>query len=78
MIGARIITRNLPRVHNSGNCHTLYYMSPAQRRTLVYSVRLSPDESNAIQRIADTKHLPASALVRAWILDRLEQEQRNG
>jgi hypothetical protein len=38
-------------------------------------VRLSPQESNAIQKIADTRHLPASTLVRAWILDRLEQEQ---
>jgi len=46
-----------------------------QRRTLVYSVRLSPQESNAIQKIADARHLPASTLVRAWILDRLEQEQ---
>jgi len=55
--------------------HTLYYMPTPQRRTLVYSVRLSPQESNAIQRIADARHLPASTLVRAWILDRLEQEQ---
>lgn len=54
---------------------TLYYMPAPQRRTLVYSVRLSPAESNAIQKIADSKHLPASTLVRAWILDRLEQEQ---
>jgi hypothetical protein len=50
-------------------------MPAPQRRTLVYSVRLSPAESNAIQKIADSKHLPASTLVRAWILDRLEQEQ---
>lgn len=54
---------------------TLYYMAAPQRRTLVYSVRLSPAESNAIQKIADARHLPASTLVRAWILDRLEQEQ---
>lgn len=45
-----------------------------RRRSLVYSVRLSPQESNAIQRIADAKHLPASTLVRSWILDRLDQE----
>ena len=50
-------------------------MSTPQRRTLVYSVRLSPQESNAIQKIADSRHLPASTLVRSWILDRLEQEQ---
>lgn len=46
----------------------------SRRRSLVYSVRLSPQESNAIQRIADAKHLPASTLVRSWILDRLDQE----
>ncbi|MGC3995107.1 MAG: DUF6290 family protein [Propionicimonas sp.] len=50
-------------------------MASPQRRTLVYSVRLSPAESNAIQKIADARHLPASTLVRSWILDRLEQEQ---
>lgn len=53
-------------------------MASPQRRTLVYSVRLSPQENNAIQKIADLKHLPASTLVRAWILDRLEQEQAAG
>lgn len=45
-----------------------------RKRTLVYSVRLSPDESNAIQRVADARHLPASTLVRSWILDRLDVE----
>ena len=45
-----------------------------RKRTLVYSVRLSPEESNAIQRVADARHLPASTLVRSWILDRLERE----
>lgn len=68
-------------------CHTVYYaqrrmemtstpIARNQRRTLVYSVRLSPAESNAIQRIADARHLPASTLVRSWILDRLETEQQ--
>ena len=38
---------------------TLYYMTSNtaarnQRRTLVYSVRLSPSESNAIQKIAES------------------------
>jgi uncharacterized protein DUF6290 len=46
-----------------------------RKRSLVYSVRLSPAESNAIQAVADARHLPASTLVRSWILDRLEQER---
>ncbi|MCC6498188.1 MAG: hypothetical protein IT193_18220 [Propionibacteriaceae bacterium] len=50
-------------------------MATPARRSLVYSVRLSPQESNSIQKIADARHLPASTLVRSWILDRLELEQ---
>ncbi len=48
--------------------------SRPRRRTLVYSIRLSPQEGQAIQQIADARHLPASTLVRSWILDRLEAE----
>lgn len=44
-------------------------------RTNVYSVRLSAQEESRIQRIAQAKHLPASTLVRSWILERLDREQ---
>lgn len=44
-------------------------------RTKVYSVRLSDQEENEIQKLAQSKHLPASTLVRSWILERLELEQ---
>lgn len=43
-------------------------------RSRVYSVRLTAEEQARVQSVADAKHLPASTLVRSWILDRLDQE----
>lgn len=50
-------------------------MRPMRKRSLVYSVRLSPEEQARVQQLADAKHLPASTLVRSWILERLDQER---
>lgn len=44
-------------------------------RSRVYSVRLSPEEQARVEQVARNQHLPASTLVRAWILERLEQEK---
>lgn len=44
-------------------------------RSKVYSIRLSEEEQAQVQQVADAKHLPASTLVRSWILDRLNQEK---
>ena len=44
-------------------------------RTKVYSIRLSEDEQARVQQTADERHLPASTLVRSWILDRLDQDK---
>jgi Family of unknown function (DUF6290) len=44
-------------------------------RQKVYSVRLSAEEEAEVQRVAAAKHLPASTLVRSWILERLDQER---
>jgi len=44
-------------------------------RSKVYSVRLSAEEQEAVERVADAQHLPASTLVRAWILERLDRER---
>ena len=43
-------------------------------RSRVYSVRLSASEHERVQRLADARHLPASTLVRSWLLERLDQE----
>lgn len=44
-------------------------------RSKVYSVRLSAEEQEAVERVAHAQHLPASTLVRAWILERLDRER---
>lgn len=44
-------------------------------RERVYSVRLSAEEEAEVQRAAVAKHLPASTLVRSWILERLDRER---
>ena len=44
-------------------------------RQKVYSVRLSAEEEAEVLKVAAAKHLPASTLVRSWILERLDQER---
>lgn len=51
------------------------YTRPNRNRSQVYSVRLSPAEHALVQQVADAKHLPASTLVRSWILERLSHER---
>lgn len=45
---------------------------PARARVL--SVRLNPDEFDALNRHADELELPASTLVRGWILTHLQAD----
>ncbi|HEY8827759.1 MAG TPA: hypothetical protein VIM17_08375 [Jatrophihabitantaceae bacterium] len=51
------------------------FTRPNRGRSRVYSVRLNEDEYQAVQRVAEAAHLPASTLVRSWILARLDQER---
>lgn len=44
-------------------------------RSVVYSVRLTPEQTDEIQRIADEAGIPASGLVRDWVLQGLAAEQ---
>lgn len=46
-----------------------------RQRSQVYSVRLSPEEQEDLRRVAEARHLPASTLVRSWILERLDEER---
>lgn len=48
---------------------------PNRGRSTVYSVRLNPDEVAALQSLADAAGVPASTLARAWIVDRIREEQ---
>jgi hypothetical protein len=47
---------------------------PGHARSTVYSVRLNPDEVTALQEYADQAGLPASTLVRSWIIERLRSD----
>lgn len=53
-----------------------YTVSQPGRRGRLFTVRLSAEEYATLQRVATARHLPASTLARAWLLDRLTQEQR--
>jgi hypothetical protein len=43
-------------------------------RSVMFSIRLNPDELAELERHADERGLPARTLARAWILARLREE----
>jgi hypothetical protein len=43
-------------------------------KSVMFSLRLNPEELAAVQRLARDSDVPASALVRGWIVQRLEAE----
>ncbi len=47
----------------------------SRTKSVIYSVRLTPEQINEIQRVADTADIPASALVRDWVLQGLANEK---
>lgn len=44
---------------------------PGHARSTVYSVRLNPEEVSSLQELAEQAGLPASTLVRSWIIERI-------
>jgi hypothetical protein len=50
---------------------------PGQQRAKVLSVRLTADEFDALTQFANTLEIPASALVRGWILNHLPGSDAN-
>jgi hypothetical protein len=44
-------------------------------RSVVYSVRLTPEQTREIQQLADTAGIPAAGLVRGWVLQGLAAER---
>ncbi len=42
----------------------------------MFNLRLSDEQFDALQQLANAKHLPMSTMARAWLLDRLDEEQR--
>jgi hypothetical protein len=41
----------------------------------MFNVRLSEEQYEALQELADERHLPMSTMARAWLLDRLDHER---
>ena len=50
-------------------------VSRPNQPTRMFNLRLTEDQFAAIQGIAAQRHLPMSTMARAWLLDRLDQEQ---
>lgn len=48
---------------------------PSRARSAMFSLRLNPDELTAVQDLANERDVPASALVRGWIVQRIEAER---
>ena len=47
---------------------------PNRARSTVYSIRLNPEEVAEVQALAEAVGLPASTLVRSWIIERIRAE----
>ncbi len=47
---------------------------PNQAKSVMFSLRLNPDELTALQELAREREVPASALVRGWITQRITAE----
>jgi hypothetical protein len=81
MVMAKTIDPALARKLRSESEKTMNDACPAAatgrrpNRQKVYSVRLSAEEEAEVQRVAAARHLPASTLVRSWILERLDRER---
>ena len=41
----------------------------------MFNVRLTDEQYEQLEEVARAKHLPMSTMARAWLLDRLENEQ---
>lgn len=46
------------------------------RRSRMFNVRLTEQQYNELQRLAEQRHLPMATMARSWLLARLDQERR--
>jgi hypothetical protein len=51
------------------------FTRPNRAKSVMFSLRLNPDELAAVQELAGERDVPASALVRGWIVQRLAAER---
>jgi hypothetical protein len=48
-----------------------------ETRSVVYSIRLTPEQIEEIQRIADSAGVPTTGIVRGWVLQGLAAEHED-
>jgi len=51
------------------------FTRPNRAKSVTFSLRLNPEELAALQELAGERDVPASALVRGWIVQRLAAER---
>lgn len=51
------------------------YTQPNRAKSVTFSLRLNPDELAAVEDLAGERDVPASALVRGWIVRQLAAER---
>lgn len=51
------------------------YTRPNRAKSVTFSLRLNPDELATVQQLADERDVPASTLVRGWIVRQLAAER---
>lgn len=51
------------------------YTRPNQARSVTFTLRLNPEELAAVQAAAEDRDIPASTLVRGWIMRQLAAER---
>jgi len=50
-------------------------ISRPNAQSRMFNLRLSDEQFEALQAVANAKHLPMSTMARAWLLDRLDAER---
>lgn len=50
------------------------YTKPNRAKSVIFTVRLNPDELAAVQQLAGKRGIPAATLVRGWIVRQLAAE----
>ena len=67
------------KVEEHADSHDEYPAGTVVRRgqgpSRMFNVRLTDEQYQQLEQVARAKHLPVSTMARAWLLDRLENEQ---
>lgn len=53
-------------------------ISRSNRASRMFNLRLTEEQLAELQSVARERHLPASTMARAWLLERLDRERHGG